>query len=178
MANYYLNGTLIPEGSDITLSGFTYPYSWLEGTSQSVRASHGIEKTADVNYDPKYYWDKDLPRNLEDKEEVDADGNPLYVQIYNKDTEQMVDTDKRVVSKGLKTTCTAEIKATTNNLLSPTDFYIIRNAVESTEIPTSVSEYRAAVIAEQDRVTTAISAVNTIEELIEIMSSVNWPKAE
>ena len=35
--------------------------------------------------------------------------------------------------------------------------------------------YRAAVIAESDRVVTAIAAVDTIEELIEVMSSIAWP---
>ena len=50
------NGSPITEGSDITLNGMTYPYAWLEGTSPSVRASVGIEKNGDINYDTKYYW--------------------------------------------------------------------------------------------------------------------------
>lgn len=181
MTTYYLNGTQITEGSDITLNGFTYPYSWLEGTSPSVRASLGIEADGDNNYDPKYYWGINNPRILEDREEVDKDGNPLYVQVFDSTIGSegaMVDTTKRLVAKGLKTTCTAEIKATTNNLLKPTDYYIIRNEVEALEIPASVSTYRSAVVAEQNRVVTAISAVDTVEELIEVMGSIAWPKAD
>jgi hypothetical protein len=181
MTTYYLNGIALVEGADITINGFTYPYSWLEGTSQQVRASHGIEKTGDVNYDPRYYWFKDIAKNLEDKEENNEDGTPAYVKVWDPtagERGEMVDSDKRMVTKGLKTGCLSEIRSTTNNLLKPTDYYIIRNAVEQVEIPTSVSEYRTAVIAEQDRVVTAISSVTTVEQLIEVMGSINWPRAD
>ena len=186
MTTYYLNGTPIVEDSDITLNGMTYPYSWLEGTSPSIRASLGIEKDGDNNFETKYQWGIDNPRILEDREEVDKDGNPLYVQVWDPEfvvdglqqNGAMVDTTTRLVAKGLKTTCTEEIKATTNNLLKPTDYLIIRNEVESLEIPASVSTYRAAVITESDRVVTAIAAVDTVEELIEVMNSISWPEAE
>jgi hypothetical protein len=177
MTTYYLNGTPITEDSDITLNGFTYPYSWLEGTSPSVRASFGIEATGDINYDTKYYWGVDNPKILEDREEVDLEGNPLYVKVFDPtagDSGEMVDTETRLVTKGLKTTCTAEIKSITNNLLKPTDYYILRNAVEELEIPQQVVAERAAIIAESDRVTTAIAAVTTVEELIAVMESVSW----
>lgn len=186
MTTYYLNGTPIVEDSDITLNGMTYPYSWLEGTSPSIRASLGIEKDGDTNYDPLYYWSAGNAKALEDAEAVDKDGEPVYVQVWDPEavveglqqTGAMVDTNVRAINKGLKTTCTTQIKTTTNDLLKPTDYYIIRNEVESVEIPEAVSTYRAAVIAESDRVVTAIAAVDTVEELIEVMSSIAWPKAE
>jgi hypothetical protein len=178
MTTYYLNGNPITEGSDITLNGFTYPYSWLEGTSPSVRASLGIEATGDINYDTKYYWGINNPKILEDREEVDKDGNPLYVQVFDQETKQMVDSEERLVTKGLKTTCTAEVKSKTNELLKPTDYYVLRHEVEELEIPAAVSTYRAAVVAEQNRVVTAIAATTTVEGLIAVMSSIAWPKAD
>jgi hypothetical protein len=186
MTTYYLNGNAITEGSDITLNGMTYPYAWLEGTSPSVRASLGIEATGDINYDTKYYWSADNPKILEDREESDADGNPVYVKVWQADTVvegapqtgAMVDTDKRLVAQGLKTVCTAEVKSIANSLLKPTDYYIIRNEVESLVIPAKVSTYRAAVIAEQNRVVSAIAATTTVEGLITVMASVNWPEAD
>ena len=181
MTTYYLNGTEITEGSDITLNGFTYPYSWLENTSPSVRASLGIEATGDINYDTKYYWSIGNPKILNDREEIDQEGNPVYVKVWDATAGEqgdMVDTNERQIAPGLKTTCTAEVKYTANDLLKPTDYYIIRNSVESLEIPETVSTYRAAVVAEQNRVVNAIAAVTTIEELIEVMSSISWPKAE
>ena len=181
MTTYYLNGSPITEGSDITLNGMKYPYAWLEGTSPSVRASLGIEKDGDINFDTRYYWGIDNPKILEDREESDEDGNPLYVQVWDPTVGQdgaMVDSEERLVAKGLKTTCTAEVKSITNNSLKPTDYYILRNEVESLEIPTDVSTYRAAVITESNRVVTAIAAVDTVEELIAVMNSIAWPKAE
>ena len=181
MTTYYLNGSPITEGSDITLNGMTYPYAWLEGTSPSVRASLGIEKNGDINFDTKYYWGVDNPKILEDREESDEDGNPVYVQVLDPNLGpqgSMVDSEERLVTKGLKTTCTAEVKVMTNNLLKPTDYYIIRNEVESLAIPAEVSTYRAAVIAEQNRVVPAIAATTTVEGLITVMASVNWPEAD
>lgn len=178
MTTYYLNGSALVEGADFTLNGFTYPYSWLEGTSPSVRASLGIEATGDVNYDSKYYWFKDTAKDLEDKEENNEDGTPAYVKVWDPQSETMVDTDKRLITPGLKTTCLAEIRSTTNNLLQPTDFYIIRNHAEDVEIPASVSEYRAAVVTESARLQEAIPAVTSVEELIEVMSTIAWPMAQ
>jgi len=184
MTTYYLNGTALQEGADITLNGMTYPYSWLEGTSPSVRAAIGIEKTGDINYDERYYNSVDVPKPLEDREELDDDGNLAYVKVYDPEAivegsdfpGAMVDTDVRLVTKGLKTTCTQQIKQTTNSLLQPTDYYIIRGEVEELTIPASVSTYRAAVIAEQQRVVALIETVTTVEELIEIMNSVDFPE--
>ena len=180
MTTYYLNGTPIVEDSDITLNGFVYPYSWLEGTSPSIRASLGIEKVGDITYDPKYYWDANTPKILNDRLESDEDGNPLYVKVSAivDGKSIMVDSEERLTTPGLKTTCTAEIKKTTNNLLKPTDCLIIRNEVESVEIPESVSTYRAAVISESDRVVTALAAVTTVDALVTVMSSIAWPSAE
>lgn len=178
MTTYYLNGSPITEDSDITLNGMIYPYAWLEGTSPSVLASLGIEKTGDINFDPKYYWDVNNPKILEDREEVDKDGNPVYVQVFDPSVGpdgSMVDSEKRLVTKGLKTTCTAEVKSITNNLLKLTDYYIIRNEVESLEIPQDVVTYRAAVITESDRAVTAIAAVESVNALITVMSSLAWP---
>ena len=178
MTTYYLNGTALQEGADFTINGMTYPYSWLEGTSPSVRASLGIEKTGDTNFDTAYYWAPENPKNLEDIEDVDADGNPAYVKVWDAETMTMVDSTVRSVTKGLKTTCTATIKSNTNTLLKPTDYYIIRNEVEQLEIPATVSTYRAAVIAESERVVTAIAAATTVEGLITIMETIVWPEAK
>lgn len=178
MTTYYLNGTALEEGADFTINGMTYPYSWLEGTSPSVRASLGIEVDGDINYDSRYYWGVDNPKSLDDVENIDADGNPMYVQVFDEATKEMVNTSKRSISVGLKTNCTADIKSNTNTLLKPTDYYIIRNEVEQLEIPESVSTYRAAVITESQRLVTAIAAATTVTGLIDVMNSIAWPEAK
>lgn len=175
MTTYYLNGNPITEGSDITLNGMTYPYEWLEGTSPSVRVSLGIEVSDYINFDAKYYVSKDVAKSLEDREELDDEGNPAYLQVYDVATESMVDTTVRLVAQGLKTNCLNEIKTKTNDVLQPTDFYILRNHVEETEIPADVVTYRAAVVTESTRLQTAIPTVTTVEELISVMNSAAWP---
>jgi hypothetical protein len=185
MTTYYLNGTPIAEDSDIILNGMTYPYSWLEGTSPSVRASLGIEKDSatSTDYNSTYYWGVGNPKPLEDAEAVDVDGNPVYVQVWDPEavvdgieqTGAMVDTTTRAINLGLKTMLSRQVKTKTNELLKTTDYLIIRNEVESVEIPTDVSTYRAAVITESNRVVTAIAAVESVDALITVMSSLAWP---
>jgi len=150
MTTYYLNGTALHEDADFTINGMSYPYSWLEGTSPSVRASLGIEKTGDINFDTAYYWAVGNPKDLEDTQDT----------------------------KGLKTTCTATIKSLTNTLLKSTDYYILRHEVEQAEIPETVVTYRAAVIEESERVVTAIADVTTVEGLVTVMGSIVWPEAK
>ena len=183
MTTYYLNGTAITEGADFILNGFTYPYEWLENTTPSIRASLGIEATGDINYNEKYYYNLGTERPLQDSEAVDDNGDPVYLQVFDPSAGEngegaMVNTNTRAINRGLKYTCTSEVKLTTNNLLKPTDYYILRNAVEELEIPSSISTYRAAVVAEQNRVVTAIADVTTVEELIEVVASIAWPEAE
>jgi hypothetical protein len=127
----------------------------------------------EVRPDDQYYWvtqNSDgsytgTPKALEDREEVDKDGNPMYVQVYNKETEQMEDTAERLVTKGLKSQWIAKVKHNTNMTLAQTDWYVIRKAERSVDIPADVATYRAAVIAWATATEASITAVTTVEEL-------------
>jgi hypothetical protein len=127
----------------------------------------------EVRPDDQYYWvtqNSDgsytgTPKALEDREESDEDGNPLYVRVYNKDTEQMEDTAERLVTKGLKSQWIAKVKQNTNLTLAPTDWYVIRKAERSVDIPADVATYRAAVVAWATATEASISAVTTVEQL-------------
>jgi hypothetical protein len=130
----------------------------------------------EVRPDDQYYWvtqNEDgsytgTPKELEDREESDENGNPLYVQVYNKETEQMENTAERLVHKGLKSQWIARVKQNTNITLAPTDWYVIRNAERSVDIPADVATYRAAVIAWATATEASITAVTTVEQLKEI----------
>ena len=97
MTTYYLNGSALVEGADFIINGFTYPYSWLEGTSPSVRASLGIEVTGDVNYDPKYYYDSGIVRPLDDVQENDEKGK--YLMTFQNFISQIPKWSKAIVQK-------------------------------------------------------------------------------
>lgn len=59
----------------------------------------------------------------------------------------MVDTTERLVTKGLKSTMIAQVKATAGSLLSQTDWMVIRKAERDVAIPAAVVAKRAAIVA-------------------------------
>ena len=174
---YKLNGKTLQADRGFTHNGIQYPRNWLQLSSQGDRDALGITWEADpVRADDRYYWDGDVnnPKALEDKLETKEDGTPLYVQVYNPDTEQMEDTDEQVVTHGLKHTMTAQVKDTAGKMLATTDWYVTRKMERNVDIPTDVSSKRVAIVAESERLETAIAAVTTVEALIEVMNSQDW----
>jgi hypothetical protein len=127
----------------------------------------------EIRPDDRYYWVTAnengsytaTPKALEDREESDENGNPMYVQVYNKDTKQMEDTAERLIAKGLKSQWIAKVKHNTNMTLAQTDWYVIRKAERNIDIPAEVATYRAAVIAWATATEASITAVTTVEEL-------------
>jgi len=127
----------------------------------------------EIRPDDRYYWVTAnengsytaTPKALEDREESDENGNPLYVKVYNKETEQMEDTAERLVTKGLKSNHIAQVKHNTNMTLAQTDWYVIRKTERNIDIPADVATYRAAVIAWATATEASITAVTTVEEL-------------
>ena len=68
-------------------SGTQYPANWLRLSTAEEKSAIGITEVADpVRADDRFYWNGDstLPKALEDKEEVDENGNPLYVKVLDK----------------------------------------------------------------------------------------------
>ena len=80
-------------------------------------------------------------------------------------------------SVGLITTCINQVSATSYSLLLPTDWMVIRKVERNVDIPSDTTEFREDVITECTRLITAIGKVKTVEELIEVMNSQNWPTA-
>jgi hypothetical protein len=130
----------------------------------------------EIRPDDQYYWvtqNEDgsytsIPKALEDKEESDENGNPMYVQVYDSATQTMVDSTERLITKGLKSQWIAKVKHNTNMTLIPTDWYVIRKAERGVDIPADVATYRAKVIAWCTATKASITAVTTVEQLKEI----------
>jgi len=85
-------------------------------------------------------------KDVADKDAVDSDGNNL-----------LDDDGNQVIIAGLKTIFKNEVKAQAKNLLSSSDWYIIRKAedAEST-IPSNIATYRAAIRTKSNEMETAI----------------------
>ena len=77
----------------------------------------------------------------------------------------------------LQSQWTAQVKETTNKLLSATDWMVIRKVERNVDIPAETATYRAAVLAECDRLTAAIAASADVPAFIEVVTAQSWPEA-
>ena len=175
------NDTTIPLDTPFTIDGTSYPANWLRLTSLEEKNAVGITEVPDVTetYDSRFYWGVDNPKLLNDREESDEDGNPMYVKVLGvvDGKPAMVDSTERLVTKGLKSNWTAQVKDTANKLLAQTDWMVIRKAERDVAIPTATATYRAAVITECSRLVAAIAGASDIEAFIAVVTSQAWPNA-
>ena len=175
------NNQTIPLDTPFTIDGTSYPANWLRLTSLAEKQAVGIEEVADVTttYDDRFYWGVDNPKLLNDREESDEDGKPMYVKVLGTvdGKPAMVDSTERLVTKGLKSQWTATVKDTANKLLAQTDWMVIRKAERDVAIPTATATYRAAVITECSRLVTAIAGCADVSALIAVVGAQGWPDA-
>jgi hypothetical protein len=154
-----------------THNDIQYPANWIRLASEADKSAIGMTWEADaVRYDDRFYWDGNInnPKALEDKLEVDQDGNPMYVKVLGvvDGKPAMVDSTERLVTKGLKSNFISQVKTTAGSILAQTDWMVIRKAERNVDIPTAVATYRASVVTKATELETAISAVTTVEQLI------------
>ena len=150
---FLLNGNRLQEGTSFyDANGTQYPANWLNLSTEAEKAAIGITWVADPTpIDTRFYWDTDLPKALEDK--LEEDGS---------------------TTKGLKTTFKAQVKDTANKLLAQTDWYVIRKAERSVDIPTDIADKRNAIVTEANRLDSEIDLVDTVEGLIAILNNQTW----
>ena len=182
---FLLNNKVLQLGVPFTQNGIQYPANWLNLTTLEEKEAIGITEVAqEQRPDDRFYWVQDKndgtftssPKLLIDREEVDANGVPMYVKVYDVATESMIDSTERLVTKGLKSQYIAQIKDTTNKLLASTDWMIIRKAERGVEIPEATATYRAAVLTESNRLEAAIKSASSIKKFITVVTSQNWPQ--
>ena len=124
----------------------------------AIRSALGVVEVPDPeSYDQRFYWGVGNPKQLEDIEVTPEEGE-AYVQ------------------KGLKSQWIAQVKQTAGKMLAQTDWMVIRKAERDVAIPKSVATTRAAIIAEADRLETAIAGCVDVEALIAVIGSQNWPE--
>lgn len=141
-------------------------FYWVTGPNYRVNE---VNQTVEASYTA-------TAKALEDKLETKEDGTPLYVQVYNHQTQQMEDTTEQVVTKGLKSQWIAQTKQTAGSMLAATDWMVIRKAERNVDIPSSVATKRAAIVAECDRLEAAITAAADVDALAAVLAAANWPR--
>lgn len=157
---FMLNNKPLALDTAFTHNEIQYPSNWLRLASPQERAAIGITEVDDpASYDDRFYWGANKPKQLEDIEVTPEQGEP-YTQ------------------KGLKSNWSAQIKDTTNKLLAATDWMVIRKAERNVDIPAETVAYRAAVLAECDRLIAAIQTASDVPALIAVVTAQGWPVNE
>lgn len=136
-------------------------FYWVDGPNYRVNETN---QTVEATFNA-------TPKAIEDKEESDAQGNPLYVQVLGEVNGQpaMVDSTERLVTKGLKSQWIAQTKAAANSELAQTDWMVIRKAERNVEIPAKAAADRAKIIADCTAKEAAIAACTTVEQLMAVV---------
>ena len=178
---YKVNNKPLPLDRAFTLGDIQYPANFLRLATEAEKAALGITwETEPARADDRFYWNGDInnPKAMADREEVDEDGNPMYVKVLGEvDGEPaMVDSEERLVTKGLKSNWVAQVKDTAGKLLAQTDWMVIRKAERDVAIPSDVVTKRAAIVTEADRLEVAINACDNVAALISVVSTQNWPE--
>ena len=153
---YNLNDKTLRVGQAFSTGGNNYPKNWLQLSTQKDRDALGITwEDEPVRADDTYYWNGELdnPKALEDVDE---------------------DTDEKLVTHGLKYQMTNQVNQTAGSILAQTDWYVIRKTERDVAIPADVVTQRAHVVAESDRLETAIAGAADVEALITVMEEQNW----
>ena len=146
---YKYGETVIRVGRSWTNNdGITHPRNWANWSDADKAAAGLVWEDDPAPFDSRFYWSADVPKNIDDVNEVDEDGNPLL----DADGEQ-------VVTKGLKTNAIALVKTQAGGLLAPTDWMVIKaSEVADYTVPADVLTYRAAVRTASNTIEAAITA--------------------
>ena len=168
---FQLNGLPISIDNEVIINSVKYPHL----RDPALREQLGIVEVADEPwYDQRFYWNVDNPKLLDDRLEVKEDGTPLFVQVYDPATEQMVDTTEQVVTKGLKSEWIAQVKATAGSLLAQSDWKVTRAAEGIKPVDSAILTRRAAIRAYSDSLEAQIKACTTVEALIDVVTNQSW----
>ena len=168
------NDSVIREGRSWTDdNGIKHPTSWGSWSDEEKIAADLVWVDDPAPYDPRFYWDADTPKALDDVAVLDEDGEPMLDENGNP-----------VVTLGLKSKECASVKTEAGFLLAPTDWYVVRKSETNTAIPDDVLTYRAAVRTASNSMEAQINAVTTHEEFVELIAGTpdnpstfnEWPK--
>ena len=118
-------------------TGVQYPANWMRLSNQRDKEAIGMvwEEPEATNYDQRFYWSADNPKQLNDQPEVDEDGN-----------------ETGRTQTGLKTLWKAKQNEIAASLLAPSDWRVVKAlevnssfSAAKTAFPTEWQTYRAAV---------------------------------
>jgi hypothetical protein len=122
--------------------------------------------------DEEYYINTDQSFNYADGQVTASYGTATPKELAdindtNEDGSPMLDADgNQVITKGLKSQKKEIIKSQASNLLTPTDWYVLKATdVEDYSVPSAVSTFRANVRTRSNEMETAIDNASDVDAL-------------
>jgi hypothetical protein len=132
---------------------------------------HGAKEIIDGNReDERFYW---VTFGSYSVGETYVTRNYVNTAKALEDVTETVD-DQTSTTKGLKSNYIAQFKQTANLMLAQTDWMVIRKAERNVDIPAETVAKRAAILAECDRLTAAVTAAQDMPSFITAVQSANW----
>jgi hypothetical protein len=158
-----LNDKVIKEGKAWTDDdGVQHPANWnIWSDEEKKSAGLTYEEPVDNSFDNRFYWAKNIERKLDD------------VLVVDENDQKVIDpmTGEQMVQEGLKTQYIAQTKQTANDMLSKTDWMIVRNAEKSTAIPEATTKFRDSVRTKCAEIETAINACSSLADFIKLFDA-------
>ena len=143
-------------------TGIQYSNKWMRQTSDATKLGIGMvwEEPEDTNYDQRFYWSADNPKQLNDQPEVDEDGN-----------------ETGRTQTGLKTLWKAKQNEIAASLLAPSDWRVVKElevnssfSAAKTAYPTEWQTYRAAIRTACNTRQTEIDNCSDVAALKELLT--------
>jgi hypothetical protein len=137
-------------------NGIKHPTTWMRWSDAEKTSAGLIWEDDPASFDSRFYWAADLPKALDDVNEVDEDGNAL------------LDIDgNQIITRGLKYNAKQQAKTTAASLLTKTDWQVIKaTEVASYTVPAAITTYRAAVRTASNTIETAIDNAADLDAFI------------
>jgi hypothetical protein len=120
------------------------------------------EDEPDTSFDNRFYWSKGVERSLTD------------ILVTDENGEKVIDpaTGEQIVQVGLKNQYIAQTKQTANDMLSKTDWYIIRASDDSSlAVPSNITSKRKAIRDAAKTIEDKINATSKLENFIKLFDA-------
>lgn len=168
---YKLNGNTLPIDKPFSIDDINYPANWLKLSTSDERKALGITEEADpVLKDQRFYNIDGSGREVDDKNSVDENGDPVLDLNGN-----------QAIEKGLKTIFKNEEKYTAQSLLNKYDWQVVRKAEKGTAMDSDIVTYRDGIRAAYETRKTEIDACKDAAALENLYGATydsegNWVK--
>ena len=154
------------------------PYSlWEDKNGTQHSPDYLISLTSDQKQDLGIY-DVAYANREDDRFYTITENEPTFDQAMKIVKITYTSVAKDLQNSEMKKQWIANINQIANSILSQSDWMLVRKIERNIDVPANMVTYRAAVITEATRLTTAITAATEISQLITLVSTISWPTAE